>query len=148
MKTARHVAAWLALAALLVGCTKAEPLATQAPEEANATEPRADQAAAAPPEPVAAPAATRTEPDRSCEADSDCVVAHAFAGLDYIPADPAQAECGDLCFVAMSQNALAAWDEARATSAAEVPCDKKFAKCGQPSDAVAACMRGRCELSK
>jgi hypothetical protein len=79
--------------------------------------------------------------------DSDCVAARAFAGLDHIPADPAKGMCGDLCFVAMSKAAVESWEAKRTELEAQVPCDKKFGKCGSPADVKVACVRGRCQIT-
>ncbi|WP_428267787.1 hypothetical protein [Haliangium sp.] len=150
--------------ALVVGCTKSEPIGAASPEpEPTAVEPTPVRAPA-PAEPsahandptaaalaaatAAAGGQTRIEPDRSCQVDSDCAAARAFAGLDYIPSDPTTAMCGDLCFVAMSKAAVRSWDAKRTASEEMVPCDKKFGKCGLPSDVKVACVSNRCQITE
>ncbi len=97
----------------------------------------------APPPPAKARPETFTN---TCEADADCVVAYAIAGLDHIPKNPKRELCGTLCFVAVPKTQLETWNAARARLEPLVPCDKKFAKCGGLDSRRALCRSNRCVL--
>jgi hypothetical protein len=81
-----------------------------------------------------------------CEADDECVVAYAIAGLDHIPKKPKRELCGTLCFVGVPKTQLENWNAARARLEPLVPCDKKFPKCGGLDSRHAICRSNRCVL--
>lgn len=85
--------------------------------------------------------------DKSCVADAECAVVLAVAGLEEIPADPKAARCGTACFTAVRAADVEAWDKARASIEAQIPCDKKLAKCGMPSSRRAVCSASRCAIA-
>jgi hypothetical protein len=119
---------WLVLATV-VGCARPAPPAQSATRSVAS----------------AAPDAATTPSYDDCASDGDCVGAPALAGLAAVPADPASAECGAVCFVAVARARLAAWQALRQRLEPAVPCDKKFGKCGPPPDAV-LCRAGHCRL--